>query len=145
MIEHFTPVILLNSENTMEDSIDVCKNQNTEPLYEPSLAHLCVDMQNFWVVIPWTQQLIQIYYNKFTLVKLWSHSWWLPTDNWKKENMAYQHCPSLFSCAVIKHWPKSVWVRKRFNWLTGYSILLREAKIGTQVETMKEYCSLACW
>ena len=62
-IEHFSPVILLNPENTMEDSTDACKNQKTEPLYEPSLAHLCVDMQNFWVVIPWTQQLIQFYYN----------------------------------------------------------------------------------
>lgn len=65
----------------MEDSIDICKNLKIEPLYEPSLAYLCVHMQNFWVVIPWTQQLFHIYYNNLHFSEI-MEPFLVPTNKW---------------------------------------------------------------
>lgn len=68
----------------MEDSIDICKNLKTEPLYEPSLAHLHVHTQNFWVVIPWTQQLFHVYYNNLHSSEI-MEPFSVPTNRWQEK------------------------------------------------------------
>lgn len=60
---------------------------------------------------------------------------------------------SLFSTAVVKHHDQRNFGRKRFIWLTGYSLSSWEVNVGTQgrntdagteTEVMEEYSSLAC-
>ena len=74
---------------------------------------------------------------------------------WDHHFFSFQHCFQdegvchgvallCLSVAVIRHWLKATWRRKKFNLAHRLRSITKEAKAGTEAELTEEFCWLVC-